>query len=409
MGSLLKGPTRPWIRWIAALGLVCIACGLACNADGIRGLTAADMQIRFAEALAEPETLARTAALVALLQQLSPGNVAGAAAAVSEQLTVIEDADLRLFLHAWSAFDPQAALDHTLAWKLLSRREFGASQVIYYWAWHGGAREALLFVDSIAEPTVRRRANAELVKGWARSGDTPGVTEYFSRLSNGDLRDRYTAIVVAAIVANGGIDAVMRWAESIPDDANDRFKRTVFRKALRHVSARDPLAAADWYEQHADQFYIDLGMPIVATEWVEHDPEAAFEWLVAQSGLQRDLAMRTAMQRWLAIDASSAEMWMNSGERGGPLTPTIEPFAIWLAKSDPAGAVSWAERIPDSRQKDQVLIIAGRRWRATDPEAFEVWFANAELSERARTALERDRSASSRVSRKNSAPEGATP
>jgi hypothetical protein len=312
-------------------------------------------------------------------------------------------------LHTWAAFDPQAALDHTLNWKLLSRREFGASQVIYYWAWHDGALEALLFVDSIAEPTVRRRANVELVKGWARSGDTAGVTEYFSRLANGDLRDRYTAIVVAAVVANGGIDAVMRWAESIPDDANDRFKRTVFRKALRHVSARDPLAAAGWYEQHADQFYSDLGMPIVATEWVEHDPEAAFEWLAAQSGAQRDLAMRTAMQRWLAIDASSAETWMNSGERDGPLAPTIEPFAIWLAKSDPAGAVSWGERIPDLRQKDQVLIIAGRRWRATDPEAFEVWFANAELSGRVRTALERDRSASSRVSRKNSAPEGATP
>jgi hypothetical protein len=348
------------------------------------------MRAELAAALGEPETLARTAALVRLLGQLGEENAAGAAAAVDEHLTVIGDADLRLFLHAWAAFDPQAALDHVLAWPLQSKRELGAGQVIYYWAWHRGAVEATLQVDSLPEPSVRRLARAELVKGWARSGDYAGVTDYASRLSRGDLRERYAADIVSAIVANDGSDGVIRWADGVPEDANDNFKRTVFRKALRHVSVRDPEKAAAWYEQQAERPYTDLGMSVVASEWVEHDPEAAFAWLLSKPpGRERDLALSFAMRRWLGLDGQAAAAWMRENQGDAELGAAIEPFVLWLGRSDPAEAVQWAEQIPQETQRARALQIAGMRWRARDPMAFRKWLAQAELPEATREALER--------------------
>jgi hypothetical protein len=348
------------------------------------------MEAEIAAALREPETLTRMDQLVPLLQRLAPDNVSGAAAAFEARLSVVEDADLRLFLHAWAAFDPQAALDRTQSWQMAVKRAFGAGAVAYYWAWHGGGGDVRFNVDSIGESSVRGTARTELVEGWARSGDYEGVAGYVAELDNGELRDRYAAIIVAAIVANDDIDGVMRWVEGLPDDAHDKFKRTAFRKAMRHVTSRDPEIAARWYEQHADAFYSDLGMPILATEWVEHDPAAAFEWLrVRPPTGQRVIAMQTALRRWLAIDAASAEEWMRSGKWNGELTPTIEPFAIWLAKTDPAEAIEWAEQIPDEAQRQRAFVIAGRRLQRRDAEAFEAWLAAADLSEATRRALER--------------------
>jgi hypothetical protein len=361
-----------------------VACGLA----GPASLDSAQMQQRVAAALREPETLARTAALVALMQQLDASNVAGAATAYDATLSVVRSEDLQLFLHAWAAFDPAAALDHTQAWPMLAKREIGAGQVVYYWAWHEGAVDAKFSVESLSEPSVRRIAKAQLVKGWARSSDTQGVTEYVASLAQGDLRDRYAAHVVAAIMATSGVDGVIRWAEGLPDDAHDRFKRTAFRKALRHVTARDPERGARWYEQHAGAAYADLGMPIVATEWIEHDPQAAFAWLLANpTSAQRDVALRTSMSRWLALDPVAAAEWMQNGEKDPALAPAFEPFAIWLAKTDPEEAVRWAERVPEGARRARALLIACKRWRHEDAEAFEAWFRQSDLPEATRRAL----------------------
>ena len=370
--------------------LLCAALGgFACGGEAFGRVDADAMRAGVAAALREPKTLARTAGLVEILQQLDAANVAGAAAAFDAQLSVLDDEDLRLFLHAWSAFDPAAALDHTQAWTMLSKRELGAGQVIYAWARYGAALEARLNADSLAEPSVRRVAHAELVRGWARSGDTDGVTTYVSELPHGDLRDRYTATLVAALVANEGVEGAVRWVESIPDDAHDRFKRTAFRKALRHVTARDPQAAARWYERHAATFYANLGMSVVATEWVERDPQATFAWLVAQpAGADRDMGVRFAMNRWLALDAPAAEAWMRGNEPVGALAPALEPFAIWLAKRDPAEAVRWSERIPDDTKRARMLVLTGTRWRRQDAPAFEAWLAEAELPDAVRRALE---------------------
>jgi hypothetical protein len=210
------------------------------------------------------------------------------------------------------------------------------------------------------------------VKGWARSGDYAGVTEYAARLAHGDLRDRYTAIIVSAIIANDGADAAMRWADDVPEDANDRFKRTAFRKALRHVSVRDPEKAAAWYAPQAEQPYSELGMSVVAPEWVE-----------------RDRAMRSAIRRWLAVDAQAAEVWMRERHGDAELAAAVEPFVLWLAQKDPAEAVQWAEGIPQEVRRARALQIAGMRWRAQDSEAFAKWLAGAELPESTRAALER--------------------
>jgi hypothetical protein len=99
--------------------------------------------------------------------------------------------------------------------------------------------------------------------------------------------------------------------------------------------------------------------------------------------------MRSAIRRWLAVDAQTAAAWMRERHGDAELAAAVEPFVLWLAQSDPAEAVRWAEGIPQEVRRARALQIAGTRWRAQDPEAFGNWLAGAELPESTRAALER--------------------
>ena len=82
-----------------------------------------------------------------------------------------------------------------------------------------------------------------LVDGWAHSG-APGLVNYLMELPRGQLREWLTSVALGSYQRVHGSDSILALAEAVPDDAAERFKRTIFRRAAGMVANRDPSAAA---------------------------------------------------------------------------------------------------------------------------------------------------------------------
>ena len=391
----MKIATKP-----TALGLVLLVLGFALgrlsigpaavDRDDRAALGASEMDAAVRAALQTKGTLPRVSRLASLLEQLDETNVAGAARVFDEKITSVDKQDIRLFLGAWAALDPEAALDGALAWTLPSLRRFGVGVVMRQWAESGNALDAMQRLHDLGEWKTRDPAYGELVIGWVSSGDIEGVTEYVSSLPNSDGRDLLLASVVQAILLQHGLDGIVRWADAVPVDAPGKLKRTVFRKALRQLSNRDPIRAAAWYEQQEHEEYATVMMAVVTAEWVEADPEAAIAWVLERPpGSSRDLAMERLMNRWAQIDPNAATAWMREADLDSELSPMIEPFIRGLAATQPGEASRWIDRIRDPLRRERMILTVAIAWQKLDPAGAEAWLETLDLSEQVRSEFAR--------------------
>jgi hypothetical protein len=348
------------------------------------------MEAAVREALLLKETLPRVSRLVRLMEILDESNVAGAAKVFDEKITSLDKEDLRIFVGAWASFDPEAAMNGVLAWRLPSMRRFGAGVVVHDWAASGSPMRALERLREVKEWKTRDPAYGELVNGWVRYGDIEGVTKFVSKLPNSDGRDILLASMMEGILLEHGVDGIIRWAEAVPVDAADKFKKTAFRKALRQVSNRDPVRAAAWYEELEHEEYATIMMAVVATEWAEVDPEAAIAWVRARpAGEAKDLAYQRLMIRWVGIDRIAATDWMEQADLDSEYQFLLDPFIRATAATHPDQAVRWIDRVQDPQARERLIVVVATTWRKRDPDRAEAWLEKLDLSEEIRARIAR--------------------
>jgi hypothetical protein len=357
--------------------------GEALSADGELGVAVADV-------LDDPDLLRRVPKFIQLLEGLSPADFqqisAGYEDAFGEPGKDVRKLDMEVLLNAWSRVDPEGAFERVRGWPMYWRKE---ARPILMQAWAerdpGAAQRAL---KSLEDPTEAGAYLDALVRGWAISGK-PGLEELVASSQRGSVLQKHTSILVNHRVSQQGHEAVMRWAESLPDDERPRrFKLEVFRMTATRVALRDPLQAAAWADAHRGRDYADGMSARVALVWVPEDADAAFEWLRAHPpGEERDWAVKQSFQRWLSKDRGAAGQWLREAEPGEVLEPAIDVFARSLSARAPRNAIAWAERIGDEARRQACLIAIGQAWNRRDPEGVRNWLASSELPEAVRRAV----------------------
>ncbi len=364
----------------------------AVDRSGEDALNAMEMEGAVRAALQTKGALPHLTALASALEKLDTTNAEGAARVFDEKITSVDKMDIRLFLGAWAALDPEAALESALGWSLPSMRRLGVGVVAREWAEHGNALEAMQRLRELGEWKTRDPAFAELVNGWVSSGDIEGVTEFVSNLPDSDGRDMLLASMMKPILLEHGTDGIIRWADAVAVDAPGKFKKTAFRKALRQVSNRDPVRAAAWFEQQEQEDYARVMIAVVAAEWVEQDPEAAIAWVLARPlATERNQALERLMNRWVNIDPEAATAWMQDADLDSAYSPMLEPFIRGLAATDPADASAWVDRIPDQNRRERSVLLVASAWQTRDPAGAEAWLSTLDLSEQTRTKIARAR------------------
>jgi hypothetical protein len=116
----------------------------------------------------------------------------------------------------------------------------------------------------------------------------------------------------------------MRWADAIPADAPNGFKREAFRSALLAVTSQRPDLAVAWWESQAEHPYAQESLWVLALHWIPEDPDAAMEWLRSlPASSVRDEAIRQALRRWFDTEGETALRWMVQSDLPRQLQPQL--------------------------------------------------------------------------------------
>lgn len=336
------------------------------------------------QGLEEADWLERSHRLSSFLQQLGPENLAEATAALEPQLAWITTDELRLFMLAWTRFDPAGALAYALALPAPFHRNAGGA-AIYAWAFRDpdGAQAAL---ESVEDEDLREFMASRMVAGWAHAGHERALSEYLSSLPTGPRRFAHVGML-AWELSKRGPEAVTDWAEAAPA-AFPRFKAAVFLKASATLASSDPARTALWLAPYLDRPYADGALRVVARSWAVRDPATALAWLTAlPPGQDRDAAVSNAFRVWLAHSPSAAERWLRATLPDPAVDAAVAVMVARARRRSLPRSMGWAQAIADPALQSEFLVRLGRVWLQGNPKRAEQWFARNDLSEEVLAAI----------------------
>jgi hypothetical protein len=338
----------------------------------------------FRASLAEPDALERSVRFHGFLQALSPDDVAEASEIVAARSPWLVEDELLSFMLAWTGIDAPAAFEWALS-QSGPFREHASAAALEAWAFHDPveARRAFESIEPAADLTWLEEY---LVAGWLKGGQYDGVVEYIMDQSPGSARQRYTNLLTIELMWDGA-DAVIRWAEAIPDDAPGSYKTVAFQKAANILASVDPVRASRWIERHLRQDYAALAPSAIGRRWLEIDPPAALAWLASlPRGDANDRALQTTLRLWLDEAPEAAEAWVRSAALAGGGRTAIDAM-ITLHAQDPPAAIGWAQQIADPADRSRTVVRLARNWRRREPEASKRWIEASELQPQMKSAI----------------------
>jgi hypothetical protein len=346
------------MKWMTA-GLVVLALALGL---GLGRATAPHPEpdlttlASFRQALDDPDWLTRSHRLSGFLQALTPANLPGALEALEPRLPWLVTDELRVFMLAWTRFDPLGALEHVLAWPAQFRRN-GSGAAIYAWAFREPAA-ALQALDSVEDPELREFMEARLVAGWTHGPHKQSAAEFIASLPESPRRFAYLGML-AWELSKAGPEAVTKWAEAVPESAG-RYKASVFLKASSTLAAIDPHRTAQWVEAHQDRSYADGAARVVARAWATSDAPSAMAWLTGlRPGAQRDRAVSATFGAWLERSPEEAAPWLRGETPKRALDPGVRLMVERTRAETPASALEWARAIDDPQLRRRMIAGLG--------------------------------------------------
>jgi hypothetical protein len=339
-------------------------------------------------ALAEQDPIARSFRLSAFLGGLDSDDLPEVVETLdAKEVVGVSEEELELIMLAWTALDAPGAFEWASRQKRPGWRTMAPTAAMYAWGYRdpAAARAAL---EQLGLPRSRRELQSAFVSGWILSGDEQGVTDYLVSLPPSDERQVWTNWLVNELRQDGA-EAVIAWADAIPEDAPASFKAVAFRIAANAVAGADPDRVVSWYEANQGGDYTAGALRFIARRWVEfHDPAALFEWLITlPPSPDRAIAVRAGFSSWHGRSRDEAEAWLLEAPRVAALDPAPEHLATTRMAISLNASAEWALRIRDDERRRLQLTRIGTRWSRRDPEGMQAWIAAVEISREDREAL----------------------
>jgi len=373
----------------AALALA--GCDAAPTSGTAKGPTAPAAGGSVASVVREADPYARAQELGALLPTLGPEAVPEVEQVLNDWKLDLGAGDYELLIQFWASQQPEAATRWVIDLSPPFYRNGLVQTALPFWV-AADLQASLVAVRQwvTLRPDVREALSRALILGWYRAGH-PGLQQYIQDIGGGFERQLALATYLRAAIQKEGVEAVMSWAEAVPED-DPTYKLTVYRQVASALPLFDPEASIRWCDAHCDGPFGNNLRNIIAGRWLLRDGPGALEWLsTAPDGHEKDLAIRATFASWGRMDPDAALAWMaqqtGDGEPPAWLAPVFPVYARLLSERSPPEAVEWAQRIERDREREITLIRVARVWRAADEAAAEAWLADSPLSEDARAKV----------------------
>ncbi len=390
----------------ALCGMVATGCGRSDSArstaetDSSRtvGLEQSNQPVadRLSIALDDPDAFERARLLGELLPQLGPEALPEVRAILDRFRVQLGAVEFELLVRFWAGHEPEAATLWTFKHASPLYRASAARTAVEIWASQDPAA-ALVAVESslsLADEEVWRGVQMALIRGWF-DADRAGLERYMQDLGVGFPRQRALFAYVLALAAREGSAAVIRWAESIPDD-DAPYKRDVYRQTLSALAWGDMDAAVRFCDRHCDGPHGGrLRVVLIRTRLRDgEDGARIMDWIGGLPAEDEEAMGRkkheldVAYGFWAHLDRPKALKWMEKRLAEEPRPDWLKflfaDYARQLAADSPADAIQWAEKIDEPKKREITLIQIARRWIQQDESAAEAWLEQSPLSELAR-------------------------
>ena len=195
-----------------------------------------------------------------------------------------------------------------------------------------GAWHAALSLDARSRPGSLNL----IATDWARS-DPVAAFEAAGALADTQLRESVERAVVSEWMRNDR-DAALDWVLALPTSSH----REAIATALNTLGRTDYETALDTLVDLGDRVLLERLSLRMAWTWGNYDPQAAYDWAVAQA----------------------------SSHMQGEL---IHPVMATIARTSPEDAVSLASRLDDALQRAAAFRSVFATWAQTDVRAAARW------------------------------------
>jgi hypothetical protein len=296
----------------------------------------------FRRSLEDPDWLTRSHRFSSFLVGLNPENLPDALEALDPHLPWLLTDEFRLFMLAWTRFDPSGAFEQAQSWPPRIRRNAGAA-AMYAWGFRNPL-EALRELSTVENAELQEFWAARMLAGWAHGEYRDTASEYIAKLPDGSTRLKFLA-TLAWEISKEGPEAVVRWAEGVPDDP-PHFKQAVFMKAASTLAGVDAPSTARWLRRHLNRDYADNALLSVARSWAASDALAAMSWLTGlPASNKREAAVRTGYGTWFSRSPMDAEGWLRSASPAPAVDPAVRFMVERTRKAKPELSREWEARI----------------------------------------------------------------
>jgi len=350
------------------------------------------------EALAQPDPFETARSLGELLPRLSPAALPAVQDALGDPGRDLDPVEFDLLLRFWALHAPEDATRWTFVHAQPIYRMSATRAVVEAWA-EADPAAALVGVEgalATLDKEVGQIAETALIRGWFQS-DREGVESYVEGLGIGVKRQRAILAYALALAAADGSDAVIRWAEGIPED-DERYKLAVYRQLVSALSLVDMPAAVRFCDAHCDGPYSKGLRNLLARNRLRSGENGGevIEWVgrsADETESQRQLkkrALSSAFGFWAFMDRESAVDWMRAqlaeeeADRLPWLPSLYGAYARQIAGTATEESIGWAERIEDENERERTLVRIVRYWMEQDEAAAGAWLEQSDLSDFAR-------------------------
>lgn len=333
----------------------------------------ADKVAKMEEIVRGENPLDRSRALLALIDQLAPGEFEEVVAKF-RQLGITQNrlGEYSMLLSAWAKVDPLAALEYA---KVNTQGGFAANTILATWA-STDPDAALRWV--LAAPYEGNGANpylAGVIRGIAET-DPARATEILKTMPFGEARGEALAGMMQHILKQGP-EVSRSWIDGIDDE---RLRNGAMLRMSGALAEADPKGTADWLVKNPGEA-ANRRLDDVYETWAGKDYNSALASLNslpageaksnALSGLVSKQASDNPTQALALLNTYPADV--NDG--------VVRDFVRHSFDKDPQIAAENIYRIADERQRTEAYQRTLWRWLDRDPVKAQQFAANHPLPE----------------------------
>jgi hypothetical protein len=337
------------------------------------------------ELISDPDEFKVARTLGERLPKMGPGSVPAFQEVLEDAATLELDAvEYELLMRYWARHDPPGAVWFALT---KSPRAFQVAAIratLRPWA----ARDPMKAFETVHAwmnegGDAGAATQVAMVEGWADSGK-PGLEEFIHDLGSGFDRQRALSTYATAMIRGKGVDAVVKWAEAVPEtDAG--YKLDVFRAVGRALVPFDLTAAKNFCTAHCEGPFGSNLRDRIASRWADKDGVAAIEWLGSGApSEERDTAVRYCFAVWSRRAPNEALPWAQKKLTANPKEAWVEPirpiYARMLGRTRPVDALAVASELTGPVERESITVEILRYWRQKDEAEAEAWLKTSKLS-----------------------------